>query len=208
MEPQSDTTLVILLFEHFTALDIIGPYEVFSRLKGSKIYFAGKEKKSYKDLYGLELFAGYPLSKIKQADILLIPGGFGIDAFLKDQEIIQWIRTIDQTSQWTTAVCSGALLLAETGLLDNRICTTHWRRKDHLAKYKVTFVNDRYVRDRKYITSAGVSAGIDMALYLAGQVAGELSAKTIQLSMEYDPQPPYDCGSPEKALREILTNLK
>lgn len=200
--------IVILLFDSFTALDVIGPYDVLNSLPDSKIYFTGLEKRVYMDKYGLKIDAGYSIEEIDQADILLVPGGFGIDALLSDKRIIDWIQKIDRTTKWTVSVCSGSLLLAKAGLLDKKECTTHWRRKEQLSKFNVKIKDDRYVHDGKIITSAGVSAGIDMALYLVSKIAGEKVAKIIQLSIEYDPKPPFDCGSPEKAPKEIVDRLK
>jgi len=202
------TRIVILLFDGYAALDVIGPYEVLSRLPGAKIYFTGYEKKGYKDTYGLELKADYSIDEISEVNILLIPGGFGIDDLLGNKEVVDWVRKIDRTTSWTVAVCSGSLMLAEAGILDNKNCTTHWRRKEQLKKYKVHIKDDRFVQDGKIITSAGVSAGIDMALYLVSKVAGDDAAKIIQLGMEYDPKPPFDCGSPGKAPPEILERFK
>ncbi len=200
--------IVILLFDNFTALDVVGPYEVLNKLPNSQIYLVGHEKKEYKDAYGLKIYADYSLEEIEQADILLIPGGFGIDNLLPNKEILDWIQKIDSTTKWTTSVCSGSLLLAEAGLLDNKDCTTHWRRKEQLSKYNVMIKNERYVQDGKIITSAGVSAGIDMALYLVSKIAGDQTAKMVQLAIEYDPKPPFDCGSPDKVPKEMIYRLK
>ena len=200
----TSTKIVILLFDNYTALDVIGPYEVLSKIPNTKIYFTGKEKKEYKDQHGLVLKSEYSIDEISEADVLLIPGGFGIDALLKDKAIIDWVLEIDKTTKWTTSVCSGSILLAEAGLLNNKNCTTHWRRKDQLKKYDVVVKNERYVHDGKIITSAGVSAGIDMVLYLTSKIANDHTAKMIQLGIEYDPAPPFDCGSPEKASREMV----
>ena len=200
--------IVILLFDNFIALDIVGPYEILNKLPNSKIYFVGFEKKEYQDIYGLKISADYSIDEISQADILLIPGGSGTDNLLSNEEILNWIQKIDSTTKWTTSVCSGSLLLAEAGLLNKRDCTTHWRRKDQLSKYDVNIKNKRYVQDDKFITSAGVSAGIDMALYLVSKIAGYQAAKMIQLSIEYDPQPPFDCGSPDKAPKEMVDRLR
>lgn len=206
----ADTTIriAILLFDNFTALDVIGPYEVLSKIPNTKVYFTGKEKKEYKDQHGLTLNAEYLIDEMQEADVLLIPGGFGIDALLQDKIIIDWIYQIDKTTKWTTAVCSGSILLAESGLLNGKNCTTHWRRKDQLKKYSVVVKNERYVHDGKYITSAGVSAGIDMALYLVSKIGNDNIAKMIQLAIEYDPMPPFDCGSPNKAPKEFLEKMK
>ena len=141
--------IVILLFDNFTALDIVGPYEVLNKLPNSQIYLAGLEKTVYMDTYGLKIQADYSIDEISQADILLIPGGFGVDTLLKNTELLNWIQKIDSTTKWTTSVCSGSLLLAEAGLLNNKDCTTHWRRKEQLRKYNVKIKNDRYVEDGK-----------------------------------------------------------
>jgi len=192
---------VIFLFDNYTALDIVGPYEVISRLPESKITLVGIEKREFIDTYGLKISADNSIQEISEADILLIPGGFGIDNMLKKPEVLDWIRKIDRTTKWTVSVCSGSLLLAQTGLLDGKNCTTHWRRKEQLGSFNVTVMNERYVQDGKFITSAGVSAGIDMALYLVSKIAGDQTAMMIQLAIEYDPKPPFDCGSPDKYIR-------
>ena len=200
----------ILLFDDYTALDVIGPYEVLAKIPNNQICFTGLNKKEYKDSHGLKIIADYSIEEIDSADILVIPGGFGVDTLLKDTAIIEWIKKIDKTSNWTVSVCSGALLLAEAGLLEGKNCTTHWGRKKQLRNYNVHVTDryERYVHDGKIITSARVSAGIDMVLYLASLIAGEQTAKTIQLAMEYDPKPPFDCGTPDKAPKEILERLR
>jgi transcriptional regulator GlxA family with amidase domain len=187
--------IAILLFDNFTALDIVGPYEVLNKLPDSKICLVGPEKKEYTDMYGLRISADDSIEGVSQADILLVPGGSGIDNLVKNQKIIDWIQRIDKSTKWTVSVCSGALLLAQAGLLSGKNCTTHWKRKDTLRKFDVTIKNERYVQDGKIVTSAGVSAGIDMALYLVSKIAGDQSAKLIQLGLEYDPKPPFDYGS-------------
>jgi transcriptional regulator GlxA family with amidase domain len=196
--------IVILLFDNYTALDIVGPYEVLNKLPNSKIYLVGLEKREYKDTYGLKISADNSIDEISEADILLIPGGFGIDNLLKSEEVLDWIRRIDNTTKWTVSVCSGSLLLAQTGLLDGKNCTTHWRRKEQLQRFNVTVKNERYIQDGKFITSAGVSAGIDMALYLVSKIAGDQTAMMYQLAIEYDPKPPFDCGSPDRLPKAML----
>lgn len=194
----------ILLFDNMTALDAVGPYEVLARIANAQIYFIGVEKKVYKDFYGLKLVADYSIDEVKELDILLIPGGYGIDVLFANSTLKNWIKQIDKTTKYTISVCSGALLLAEAGLLYGIRCTTHWTRKEQLKKHNVLIEEERYVHDGKIITSAGVSAGIDMALYLVSLIEGEQSAKLIQLGIEYDPMPPFDCGSPKKAPKELI----
>jgi transcriptional regulator GlxA family with amidase domain len=198
----------ILIYDNYTALDIIGPYEVLSRVPNSEIYFTALKPGLYGDGKTLQITAKYSLNDIANPDIILIPGGFGIDFLLKNQEIINWIQNAHKTSLWTTSVCSGALLLAAAGILKDCKATTHWNRKEQLKGYGVTVVDERYVKDGKIISSAGVSAGIDMALYLVSLLVDEKLAQAIQLSMEYDPKPPFDSGSPEKAPKEIVEALK
>jgi transcriptional regulator GlxA family with amidase domain len=200
--------IVIFLFDGYTALDIVGPYEVLNKLADSKIYLVGLEKREYKDTHGLRISTDYSTDEVFQADILLIPGGSGIDNLLKNNKILEWIRKIDSTTTWTVSVCSGSLLLAQAGLLDDKNCTTHWRRIEQLKNYNVKVKKERYIQDGKFITSAGVSAGIDMALYLVSKVAGDDIAKMFQLAIEYDPKPPFDCGSPDKAPKEILDRFR
>jgi transcriptional regulator GlxA family with amidase domain len=200
--------IAILLFDNYTALDVVGPYEVLSYLPNSKICFVATKPGLYKNNKGLQIAAKYSLNDVADPEILMIPGGFGIDSILDDKEILDWVTTAHDKTQWTTSVCSGALLLAEAGILNNRKVTTHWNRVEQLKKYPVEFVNERYVRDGKIITSAGVSAGIDMSLYLASLVVSEIFAKTIQLAIEYDPKPPFDSGSPEKAPKELVEIIR
>jgi transcriptional regulator GlxA family with amidase domain len=200
--------ITILLFDNHTALDIVGPYEVLNKLPDAKIYLVGLEKREYKDSYGLKITADYSLDEIMEADVLMIPGGFGIDNILTNKKILDWVLLVDRSTKWTISVCSGSLLLAQAGLLNGKNCTTHWRRKEQLSKYNVTILNERYVHDGKFITSAGVSAGIDMALFLASKIAGEHTAKAIQLAIEYDPKPPFDWGSPDKVPKEVIEKLR
>lgn len=194
----------ILLFDNMTALDAVGPYEVLARINNAQVYFIGIEKKVYKDYYGLKLLADYSIDEINNLDILLIPGGYGIDILLENLELKNWIRLIDQTTKYTVSVCSGALLLAVADLLEGKRCTTHWRRKEQLKKHNVIIEEERYVHDGKMISSAGVSAGIDMALYLVSLIEGEQAAQLIQLGIEYDPMPPFDCGAPKKVSLALM----
>jgi transcriptional regulator GlxA family with amidase domain len=200
--------IAILLYDNYTALDVVGPYEVLSNIPGSKIYFTAEKPGLYKNIKGIQIAADCSLNDMEDPEIIVIPGGFGIDAILNNKEILQWINMVHEQSQWTTSVCSGSLLLAAAGVLNGCKVTTHWNRVEQLKKYQVEFVNNRYVRDGKIITSAGVSAGIDMALYLTSLVVNEKFAKTVQLAIEYDPKPPFDSGSPDKAPKEVVEMIK
>ena len=201
------TTLSIVLpiFPGFTALDAIGPYEVLRMLPGAQVVLAGSERgvvRSDSGVIGLHADATY--DEITSADILVHPGGFGTRALMKDESMLEWVRAIDATTQWTTSVCTGSLVLAAAGLLDGLDATTHWGQAELLEKNGARYTAERVVRRGKIVTAAGVSSGIDMALTLAALIAGEDVAKAIQLAIEYDPQPPFDAGSPAKAGQAII----
>jgi putative intracellular protease/amidase len=192
--------IVIPLFPHFTALDAVGPYEVLSRLPGASIIFAAATREPVTaDTGALTLLPTATFSEIETCDILVVPGGPGTRTLMTDQNVVNWVRRLDGVTQWTTSVCTGSLVLASAGLLDGLRATTHWAARDLLESLGAKYTEERVVIEGKVITAAGVSAGIDMALTLAGLVAGSSTAKAIQLSIEYDPQPAYDSGSVTKA---------
>jgi len=188
------------LFDGITALDVVGPYEVLQRLPGAEVRFVARNAGPVRTDNGfLALHADHGFADVTSADVLVVPGGFGTRALEGDVEVLDWIRAIDTTTTWTTSVCTGALLLAAAGLLDGLEATTHWLQLERLREHGVTPTRRRVVEQGKYVTAAGVSSGIDMALTLAARVAGPEVAQAIQLSIEYDPQPPFDAGSPDKA---------
>lgn len=199
--------VTIFVFDNYTALDLIGPYEVLSRIPGAEILLAGLQPGLYKDGKGMRIYAGHSIVDIESSDIVVIPGGFGIDAILNNTQIIDWLTRIHSTSRWTVSVCSGSLLLGAAGLLNGKKATTHWNRKEQLKEYGAEIVDRRYVQDGKIITSAGVSAGIDMSLYLVSKLLDDNAAMKIQLGLEYAPQPPFDAGTPDKAPKEIVDQL-
>jgi transcriptional regulator GlxA family with amidase domain len=197
--------IAVLLFDKLTALDAIGPYEVLSRLPGAELTFVATEAGPKRtDTGALALTADATLAELPDPDVLVIPGGEGNRPLMKDAEVLDWVRGADETSTWTTSVCTGALVLGAAGLLEGKRATTHWVYRERLRELGAEPVADRVVIDGKLVTAAGVSAGIDMALSLAAMIAGEDVAKAIQLGIEYDPQPPFDAGSPEKAPEELV----
>jgi len=197
--------IAILIFDKLTALDAIGPYEVLRSVPGWEVKFVGLEKGQVRtDSGALGLSADYSLEEVSEADIVLVPGGEGNRPLLSDEAVLSWLRQIDVGSKWTTSVCTGSLVLAAAGLLDGRQATSHWLYHDQLRELGANPVAARFVEDGKVITAAGVSAGIDMALHLVGQEAGPEVAQAIQLGIEYDPQPPFDAGSPGKAPAPIV----
>jgi putative intracellular protease/amidase len=192
--------IAILIFEKLTALDAIGPYEVLSRLPGAELSFVAREAGPKRtDTGALAVTADLGLAELTEPDILLVPGGEGNRPLLDDEEVLDWVRAADRGSTWTTSVCTGSLVLGAAGLLEGKRATSHWAYREQLRGYGAEPVAERVVVDGKVVTAAGVSAGIDMALRLASLVAGEDVARAIQLGIEYDPDPPFDAGSPDKA---------
>ena len=201
--------IAILLFDRFTALDAVGPYEVLSRVPGARVIFTAEQAGAVAaDSGSLQLVAEATLAQLPRPGIVLVPGGPGQAAQMSDGPVHDWLRSADQTSTWTTSVCTGSLILAAAGLLRGRPATSHWLALDQLRRLGATPVQQRVVFTGKYVTAAGVSAGIDMALALAGQIAGPGTAQAIQLGLEYDPQPPYDAGAPGKAPAAITAALR
>jgi transcriptional regulator GlxA family with amidase domain len=201
--------VAILLFDRLTALDAVGPYEVLSRLPGATVTFVAQDPGVKRTENGsLALTADAGLADVAAPDVVLVPGGFGRKALMDDGPVHGWLRAAHETSKWTTSVCTGSLILAAAGLLAGRRATTHWLAMEELGRLGVEPVSERVVFDGKIVTAAGVSAGIDMALALAARIAGEQVAQAIQLSIEYDPQPPFDSGSPRTASPETVELIR
>ena len=194
-------TIVIYIYDGLTALDAVGPYEVLSRLPQATVKFVGTRKGAIvTDTHFLTLVADYELAEVNAADILVIPGS--TVAFVreaKNEALLAWIRCLHATTTWTTSVCTGSIILGAAGLLRGLPATTHWAARHLLANYGALPTAARYVPAGKVLTAAGVSAGLDMALYLVGQLCGEGRAQAQQLLMEYDPQPPYASGNADQA---------
>ena len=197
--------IAILIFDKLTALDAIGPYEVLRSVPGWEVRFVGPEKGPVRtDSGALGLSADFGLDEVSEADVVLVPGGEGNRPLLQDEVVLSWLRRIDEGSKWTTSVCTGSLVLGAAGLLEGKRATSHWAFLEQLRDFGADPVGGRYVQDGKVVTAAGVSAGIDMALFLVGQEIGPEVAQAVQLGIEYDPQPPFDAGSPAKAPDAIV----
>lgn len=197
--------VAILVFDRFTALDAVGPYEVLSRLPGAEVTFVAEQPGVVTtDTGALSLTVQAGIANIERADILLVPGGPGTDAICDNALVLGWVRSMHETTQWTTSVCTGALILGAARLLHAVPATTHWLAMEALAAYGAQPVHERIVEHGKIVSAAGVSAGIDMALHLAGRIGGPELAQAIQLGIEYDPQPPFDAGSPDKAPKPVV----
>ena len=201
--------IAIPIYDRFTALDAVGPYEVLSRLPGATVHFIAAErgmKRTETEMLGLN--ADATLDELPEPDVFVIPGGYGTRALLEDEQILGWVRHAHEHSEWTTSVCTGSLLLAAAGILDGVEATTHWLEYDLLERLGARPTGRRVVRQGKVITAAGVSSGIDMALTLAARLADETTAQAIQLGIEYDPQPPFDAGSEDKAPPEAVALIR
>jgi transcriptional regulator GlxA family with amidase domain len=197
--------IAILVFDKLTALDAIGPYEVLSRLPEAELHFVAKEAGEKRtDTGRLGITADLSLAEIPDPDIVLVPGGEGNRPLLTDDEALNWLRAAHENTKWTTSVCTGSLVLGAAGILEGKRATSHWAYRDGLRQYGAEPVGERFIVDGKVVTAAGVSAGIDMALQLVALEIGEDLARGIQLGIEYDPQPPFDSGSPEKADPQLV----
>ena len=198
--------IAFLLYPGFTALDIVGPFDVLSRLPGADAAFVAKQTgpiENDNDL--LSIVARRSLAEMPDPDLFVVPGGMeGTRAAAQDEETLEWVRKAHEGSTWTTSVCTGSLILGAAGVLQGLDATTHWGAQEELAATGATYKAERFVRQGKVITAAGVSAGIDMALFLAGQIVGDEAAEALQLAIEYDPDPPYDSGSMAKAKPETM----
>ncbi|MET0901367.1 MAG: DJ-1/PfpI family protein [Mycobacterium sp.] len=195
------TQLAIVLYPGFTALDFIGPYEVLRNLPDVDVRFVWHETGPVAADSGvLMVGATHTFDETPTPDVLLIPGGMSTVEHARDQKLLAWVQQAHTTTTWTTSVCSGSLILAAAGVLEGKRATSHWAALPVLKTFGVTAVSDeRIVHEGKILTAAGVSAGIDLGLWLAARLTDDAHAKTVQLVIEYDPQPPFDSGHFSKA---------
>ena len=201
--------IAFLLFDRLTTLDAIGPYEVLQRLPHAEVRFVAREPGEKRDEKGFAaLVADHSLDDVTSPDVIVVPGGFGTRALVEDEVVLDWVRAVHSNTKYTTSVCTGSLVLGAAGILHGMPATSHWLALDMLSRYGAEPTTQRIVEVGKVITSAGESAGIDLALLLAERIAGPDVAQAIQLQIEYDPQPPFDAGSPEKAPPEIVERVR
>jgi transcriptional regulator GlxA family with amidase domain len=196
--------IAILLFEKLAAQDAVGPYEVMRCVPGWEVQLVGARTGEVRAEGGLGLSVDRTLDEVTEPDLVLVPGGKGSDALLEDETVLSWLRAVDEQTKWTTSVCTGSFVLGAAGLLEGKRATSNWLALEQLRKYGADPVGGRWVEDGKTVTAAGVTAGIDMALHLVGREAGTEVAQAVQLGIEYDPDPPFDAGSPEKAPAPIV----
>jgi transcriptional regulator GlxA family with amidase domain len=198
----------LLVYPRHTPLDLIGPWEVFTRLPDARTHLVWTRAGPVQADGGIEISASIAFSDVPSLDLLVVPGGPGQLSLMKHTLLMDFIRQCAGTSSWVCSVCTGALLLAQAGVLQGRRATTHWLARDALRSFGVDVVDERCVFDGRFATAAGVSAGIDLALELARRLYGDETACEIQLQIEYDPAPPLDCGSPAKAPAEVVQRLR
>ncbi len=200
--------IAYLLYDRFTALDLTGPHGVLDSVPGSDSVFVAEQTGPVRnESRTMAIVADRSLAEVLAPDIVVVPGGMGTRLLLEHEPLLSWLRGVYETTTWMTSVCTGSLLLAAAGLLDDAPATTHWLARNTLASLGARPVPDRVVRHGKIITAAGVSSGIDMALRLVQLMHGDEAAQAIQLGIEYDPQPPFDSGSPEKASPAIVETV-
>ncbi|NQV83317.1 MAG: DJ-1/PfpI family protein [Rhodospirillales bacterium] len=204
--------IAFLLFDGITPLDAVGPFEVLGKLPGAQVKMVGKAKGEFRTRgQSLAMIADYALAEVPNPDIVVIPGGPGADAMAEDAAVTDWVAKAHETTAWTTSVCTGALILGGAGVLKGLKATTHWRAMADLVSFGAIPTDRRVVREGKVVTAAGVSSGIDMALTLAAEIAGEDVAKAIQLGIEYAPEPPFDAGhisgAPEARIEMVRSGL-
>lgn len=196
--------VAILLYDRFTALDAMGPFEVFASLYGAKVRFVAEQAGFMQnDIGALKVTVDCTLADLPNPDVIVVPGGPGCFAVMKNERILDWLRNAHTAARWTTSVCTGSLILGAAGLLHGLQATTHWASWADLAPLGATYVRERYVPQGKIITAAGVSAGIDMALFVCQQLADLPTAVAIQLAIEYDPQPPLPMITPPTQIEQL-----
>lgn len=203
--------IAFLLYDGFTALDITGPHETLNGVPGHEIVFVAEQPGPvWNESRTLQMVAHKSIRDVPSPDVIVVPGGLGTRAVLDHEPLLEWLRSAHETSTWTTSVCTGSLLLAAAGILDGKDATTHWLARDTLGELGAKAVPDRVVEVGRVMTAAGVSSGIDMGLTLIQRMYGDEASQAVQLGIEYDPEPPFDSGAPEKAhesIRELVTTV-
>lgn len=198
----------LLLFPKLTQLDLTGPLEVFGRMPGVETLLIWKSLEPVPSDRGICIVPTHTYETAQELDLICVPGGPGQIDLMDDQETLNYLRRVEKSCQWITSVCTGSLVLAAAGLLNGCKATSHWSSVDQLVLFGVEAVQERVVCDGNRVTGAGVTSGIDFALHIASEILGEAAARAIQLQIEYDPEPPFDDGSPRTADPELLVRIR
>lgn len=199
--------VVFLVYPNVTQLDLTGPAQVLSRIGEAKIDLVWKMRDPVQTDSGFALLPTATFDEVREADILCVPGGFGCIDVMQDDAALAWVRAVGESAQWVTSVCTGSLILGAAGLLRGYRATSHWAWRDYLGLFGAEPVAERVVFDRNRVTGGGVTAGIDFALALVAAIEGEENARAIQLGLEYDPHPPFDSGTPDKAGEDLVRRV-
>jgi cyclohexyl-isocyanide hydratase len=197
-----------LLFPHVTQLDLTGPAQILARIPDAQVHLLWKTREPVITDVGFSINPTTAFADCPPLEVLCVPGGFGIAALFTDAETLSFLRRQGEQARYVTSVCNGSLVLGAAGLLEGYRSACHWMWRHYLPRFGAIPVAERIVRDRNRVSGGGVTAGIDFGLALAADLAGEEVAKTLQLAFEYDPQPPFDCGSPEAAGPERVARLR
>ena len=200
--------IAFLLFPNVTQLDLTAPAQVLSRLGDARLDLVWKTRDPVMTDAGFAILPTATLAEVPRADILCVPGGFGVNDVIADDEVMAWVAAVGMSAAWVTSVCTGSLILGAAGLLRGYRAGCHWAQRDMLPLFGAEPVAERVVVDRNRVTGGGVTAGIDFALTLTAILRGEAHAKAVQLSLEYDPAPPFDSGSPDKADPAIVAAVQ
>jgi cyclohexyl-isocyanide hydratase len=206
-EPQP-VSIAFLLFPGITQLDLTGPAQVLSRLGNQTLHFVAANHAPVATDAGFSILPTATFDEVPSAGIICVPGGFGTIDAIEDEATLAWVRRVGEKAEWVTSVCTGSLILGAAGLLRGYRAASHWAWREHLALFGAEPVAERVVFDRNRVTGGGVTAGIDFALALTAAIRGEAHAKAVQLSLEYDPAPPFDAGSPDKAGPELAALVR
>lgn len=196
-----------LLFPNLTQLDLTGPYEVLSKIRGAEMFLVWKSSGPVRSDSGLSILPTATFADCPNLDLICVPGGEGVSPLLTDADTLDFLRRQSETARYVTSVCTGALVLGAAGLLKGRRAVTHWMAMEFLGSFGAIAVDSRVVVDGNVITGGGVTAGIDFALQVVAEIAGEATARTIQLAIEYDPQPPFFSGHPRVADPALVDRL-
>ena len=197
----------MLVFPNLTPLDLTGPYEVLARLPGAETLLLWKSLDPVRSEHGQTILPMATLSSSPPLDLVLVPGGAGINPLLEDPEVLAFLRRAAETARYVVGICTGSLVLGAAGLLRGRRAATHWMSRELLRAFGAEPVAERVVVDGNLFTGGGVTAGIDVALTVAAEIAGKAAAEAIQLGIEYDPAPPFQSGSPEAADPAVLRGV-